>query len=245
MPIDEQQPVVLIAEDDENHAAIFRRAFEQTAFSGALQFVSDGEQAIAYLAGEGRFAARDEFPLPDFLLLDLKMPRKNGFDVLEWIRAQPSLAQLRTVVLTTSDDVREVNRAYQLGAASFLVKPVDFTEFRDTLQALSNYWLALNRNAPVARAAKPAAVETVAAYIRAQHNLRALHTQSVIVSLLGPQHTSWHYDVHVFNLIGHPTARQCFGWVGPDGQPVTVLASARITSPEGAVRSVYEPRAAQ
>jgi CheY-like chemotaxis protein len=146
-----QHPVVLIAEDNPEDIALFRRAFEQLGYTGPLQYVADGEQAIAYLAGEGRFANRSEFPLPSFLLLDLKMPRKNGFEVLEWIRSQRALAQMRTVVLTTSDDLREVSRAYQLGAASFLTKPVNFTEFKDTIQALFNYWLALNKAAPIDR----------------------------------------------------------------------------------------------
>jgi CheY-like chemotaxis protein len=151
MSFEDRYPVVLIAEDNPNDLALFRRAFTQLGYAGPLQYVRDGEQAIAYLAGEGKFENRYEFPLPDFLLLDLKMPRKNGFDVLDWIAAQPTLAQLRTVVLTTSDDIRDISRAYQMGAASFLTKPVNFTEFKDTLQALFNYWLELNKNAPLRR----------------------------------------------------------------------------------------------
>jgi CheY-like chemotaxis protein len=147
----QQHPVVLIAEDNPEDVALFRRAFEQLGYGGALQYVFDGEEAIAYLAGEGKFKNRSEFPLPSFLLLDLKMPRKTGFDVLDWIRSQAALAEMRTVVLTTSDDLREVSRAYQSGAASFLTKPVNFTEFKDTIQALFNYWLALNKAAPMAR----------------------------------------------------------------------------------------------
>lgn len=153
MSFEDRHPVVLIAEDNPSDLLLFRRAFVQLGYMGPIQYVYDGEQAIAYLAGEGKFENRFEFPLPDFLLLDLKMPRKNGFEVLEWISTQPTLAELRTVVLTTSDDIREISRAYQLGAASFLTKPVNFTEFKDTLQALFNYWLSLNRNAPVSRPA--------------------------------------------------------------------------------------------
>jgi CheY-like chemotaxis protein len=95
------QPVVLIAEDIENDLVMLRRAFRQASIMAPIQYVTDGEQAIAYLKGEGKFARRDEFPLPDLLLLDLKMPRKSGFDVLEWLRTQPSLRHLRVVVLTT------------------------------------------------------------------------------------------------------------------------------------------------
>lgn len=148
------QPVVLIAEDSDNDVAMLRRAFRQASVTAPIQYVSDGEQAIAYLHGDGKFARRDEFPLPDLLLVDLKMPRKNGFDVLEWLRDQPSLRHLRVVVLTTSDELRDVNRAYALGAASFLTKPVNFVEFRDTIQAMYNYWVALNRKPEIERPPK-------------------------------------------------------------------------------------------
>jgi CheY-like chemotaxis protein len=147
----ESHPIVLVAEDREDDLLMLQRAFQQLGFNIPVQYVHNGEQAIAYLAGSGRFANREEHPLPDLLLLDLKMPRKNGFEVLEWIQRKPSLSRLRTVVLTTSDDIFEVNRAYQLGAASFLTKPLHFSEFRDTIQAVYNYWLALNRPATIER----------------------------------------------------------------------------------------------
>ena len=139
------QPVILIAEDSDNDVVMLRRAFVQAGVDVPMQVVGNGEEAIAYLKGEGRFAKRDEFPLPDLFLLDLKMPRKNGFEVLEWMRNQPALTQMRVVVLTTSDEIRDVNRAYQLGAASFLTKPLDFLEFKDTIQAMYNYWLTINK----------------------------------------------------------------------------------------------------
>src|SRR5687768_9691912 len=134
---------------------MLRRSFQQLGFDTPVQYVRDGAQAIAYLAGEGRFANRVEYPLPNLLLLDLKMPRKNGFEVLEWIQHQPNLNTLRTVVLTTSDDIFEVNRAYKLGASSFLTKPLNFTEFRDMLQAVHIYWLALNKAAAIRRPTGP------------------------------------------------------------------------------------------
>ena len=239
MPELEHVPVVLIAEDNDNDVAMLRRALEQLGFAGNVLFVPDGEQAVAYLAGEGRFARRSEFPLPDFLLLDLKMPRKNGFDVLQWIQGQPTLAQLRTVVLTTSDDPEEITRAYLLGAASFLVKPVNFTDFKDTIRALTEYWLFLNKHSLVFRPEKSAARRELAALIHSRHNVRALHVQTVLVSLLGPGPASRPHTVEIFDVIGHPSARKCFAWRGPDAQPVIVLGSSGITSAEKAVRSVY------
>ena len=151
----DNQPVVLVAEDRDEDLFILRRAFEQLGFQTPVQYVHNGEQAIAYLAGEGRFANRVEYPLPNLLLLDLKMPRKNGFEVLQWIQERPELNTLRTVVLTTSDDIFEVNRAYKLGASSFLTKPLNFTEFRDMIQAVHIYWLALNKAAAISRPTGP------------------------------------------------------------------------------------------
>jgi CheY-like chemotaxis protein len=141
------QPVILLAEDSEDDVYMLRRAFEQVGIELPLQVVSNGEQAIAYLMGQGKFANRAEYPLPDLFLLDLKMPRKNGFEVLMWLRQHPTLAPLRTIVLTTSDEIRDVNRAYAMGANSFLTKPVDFTDFKNTLQEMFNFFL-LKAKAP-------------------------------------------------------------------------------------------------
>ena len=85
------------------------------------------------------------------------MPRMNGLEVLAWVRAQPTLAQLRTVVLTTSDDLRDIRKAYQFGASSFLTKPVNFSEFKDTVQALFNYWLDSEQKALLPFAPLPGA----------------------------------------------------------------------------------------
>jgi CheY-like chemotaxis protein len=141
----QNHPVILVAEDRDEDLFMLQRAFSQLGVDTPVQYLRNGEEAIAYLKGQGRFANRDEFPMPTVLLLDLKMPRKNGFEVLEWIQQQPSLNELRTIVLTTSEDVYEVSRAYQLGAASFLTKPLNFNEFKDTIQMVHNYWMMLNR----------------------------------------------------------------------------------------------------
>src|SRR4051794_24168262 len=113
--------LILLAEDDEDHVLLVRRAFNQARILNPLHVVRDGEQAIAYFKGVGIYANRDEYPLPGLFLLDLKMPRTSGFEVLDWVRSQPSLKALRVIVLTTSADMKDVNRAYQLGATSFLV----------------------------------------------------------------------------------------------------------------------------
>lgn len=147
-----EDAVILLAEDNEDDVAMMRRAFKKANFLNPLHVVENGEEAIAYLQGAGKYASREEYPLPSLLLLDLKMPRKNGFDVLEWIRHQPGLSSLRVVVLTSSDEIRDVNRAYQLGANSFLVKPLDFSEFVRMTEALKGYWIWLSKAPDVARA---------------------------------------------------------------------------------------------
>jgi len=146
--------VILLAEDNEDHALLTRRAFKQAGLINPLFVVEDGEQAIAYLKGEGKFSNRSEYPLPTLLLLDLKMPHKNGFEVLDWLRRQPTLAALRVVVLTTSDQIHDVNRAYQLGANSFLTKPVDFRDFVQLSSAIKGYWLWLSHAPEVQRSSE-------------------------------------------------------------------------------------------
>ncbi|MCI0747044.1 MAG: response regulator [Verrucomicrobia subdivision 3 bacterium] len=140
-----KSPVVLIAEDSEVDVMMLRRAFKDAGLLKPLQVVQNGEEAIFYLEGQGKFADRAKYPLPDLFLLDLRMPRKNGFEVLEWLRRQPGLLRLPTIVLTTSDQIKDVNRAYELGANSFLTKPLNFVEFKDSIQAIYNYWTTLSR----------------------------------------------------------------------------------------------------
>jgi CheY-like chemotaxis protein len=107
--------------------------------------VRDGEEAVAYMSGTGPYANREEYPLPDLVLLDLKMPKCDGFEVLQWLRQQPGFRTIPVVVLTSSEQVRDVNRAYELGANSFLVKPFDFTNLVSLSETLKAYWLNLNK----------------------------------------------------------------------------------------------------
>jgi len=138
--------VILLAEDRPDDVLLIRRAFESGRIFNPLFVVNDGEEAIAYLKGEGVYHNRDEYPLPDLMLLDLKMPRLDGFEVLRWIRQQPSFSRLLVIVLTSSDQLRDVNLAYQLGANSFLVKPQDFKRFVDACFILKEYWLKTNKS---------------------------------------------------------------------------------------------------
>jgi CheY-like chemotaxis protein len=120
-----EQPILLI-EDNEDDITLIKRAFEQAGLQHAIHSVRFGAEGMAYLKGERPYDDRLKYPLPALVLLDIKMPRINGFEVLKWIREQRDFSRLCVVMLTSSDEIRDVNLAYQLGATSFLVKPLDF-----------------------------------------------------------------------------------------------------------------------
>lgn len=140
-----EHSVILLAEDEEDYVLLIPRAFSQANIPNPLHVVWNGQEVIAYLKGEGKYSNREEYPLPDLLLLDLKMPRINGFEVLRWIRSQPGLAALRVLVLTSSDQIRDVNEAYKLGANSFLVKPLDFQDFAQLSRLIQEFWLKASK----------------------------------------------------------------------------------------------------
>lgn len=135
---------ILLVEDDSNDVLLIQRAFRKSDVVNPIQVVGDGEEAIAYLSGRGPYADRERYPLPVLLLLDLKLPRKSGFEVLEWLRQQPGLKRLPVAVLTSSAETPDINRAYDLGANSYLVKPVRFEGLLRMVQTLNLYWLIIN-----------------------------------------------------------------------------------------------------
>lgn len=141
-----EHAVILLAEDEEDYVLLIRHAFVKANIPNPLHVVWNGQEVIAYLKGEGKFSNRDEYPLPDLLLLDLKMPRVNGLEVLKWMRAQPGLATLRVLVLTSSDRIRDVNEAYRLGANSFMVKPNDFEDTVQLSRLIQDFWLKVSKS---------------------------------------------------------------------------------------------------
>jgi CheY-like chemotaxis protein len=136
--------IILLAEDNEDHAFLVQAAFERAGFPNCLAHVANGEQAIAYLKGQGPYEDRGRYPLPRLMLLDLKMPVMDGFEVLEWTRNSPEWRHLPITILTTSLQPGEISRAYDLGANSFLTKPADFPEFLEAVKDLCNHWLVRN-----------------------------------------------------------------------------------------------------
>lgn len=113
---------ILYAEDDPDDVVIFKMAFKRATLPHVLHCVDDGEAAIGWLNGEGDYADREKYPLPDVLILDLKMPKRTGFDVLEWARKSSQFATLQVIVRSSSDDPQDVKRAYELGASTYFVK---------------------------------------------------------------------------------------------------------------------------
>jgi CheY-like chemotaxis protein len=143
--------LILIVEDNEVDLMLIRRAFAKAKVLNPLFSVQTGEEAIAYFKGDGCYANRAEYPLPDLVLLDLKLTGISGFQVLKWIRQQPGLWALRVVVLTGSTAIEDINLAYQLGANSFLAKPMDFDSFVQVAGSIAGYWLWMNETPEVSR----------------------------------------------------------------------------------------------
>jgi CheY-like chemotaxis protein len=133
---------LLLAEDDENDVFFLQRALAKV--ENPLKVVHDGQEVIDYLSGSEKFSDRSQFPLPYLLILDLKMPRKTGMDVLEWLREQPDLHILPVLVLSSSAHRTDIERAYELGANGFVVKPASVQKRAELAKAIRAYWLKFN-----------------------------------------------------------------------------------------------------
>jgi len=140
-----ERKIILVAEDDPTDAFFLQRAFGKTGVSIGLEFVRDGQEAIDYLRGEPPYADRKTHPLPQLLLLDLKMPRLNGFEVLDWLRNQPQLKRLLVIVFSSSAELGDIDRAYDLGANSYLVKPHASEQLMELVHRVEKYWLESNQ----------------------------------------------------------------------------------------------------
>lgn len=136
---------ILHAEDDPNDVLLIQRAFQKANFSGKVVAINDGEQAIAYLKGENGYADREKFPFPNLLVMDLKLPRKSGLEVVSWIRSQPALKRLPVALLTSSKQPADINTAYDFGVNCYLLKPVNFDELVQMLKMLDVFWLQMNQ----------------------------------------------------------------------------------------------------
>lgn len=127
---------VLLVEDNHDDTLFFKRAFAKAGLPCVVHSVEDGQMAVEYLLGEGPYGDRSKYPLPSYLFLDLKMPRKSGIELLEWMRGQPELQHLPVAILTSSKEPLDVKRAYELGARTYCIKPVENARLQALVQAL-------------------------------------------------------------------------------------------------------------
>jgi CheY-like chemotaxis protein len=137
--------IILLVEDDPAHAEIVRRNFVNFRMANRLMHVADGQLALDYLFRRGEFQAPDQSPRPNLILLDLRLPKVDGLEVLTAIKANADLARIPVVVLTTSAAEVDMAKAYGNHANSYLVKPVDFPQFLKLMDALGYYWLVWNQ----------------------------------------------------------------------------------------------------
>jgi len=136
--------IILLVEDEPDDEALTLRALEKSNILNEIVVARDGVEALDYLFGEGSYSGRDTSVMPELTLLDLKLPKIDGLEVLRRIRADKRTKLLPVVILTASREERDLTRGYNLGANSYIRKPVDFVQFRKAVQHLGLYWLVLN-----------------------------------------------------------------------------------------------------
>ena len=154
----EPVPVLLFVEDDPADVQLISRAISKVDLPIRVVHLGDGDQAVNYLSGEGEFADREAHPVPWLVLLDIKMPRRSGLEVVQWMREQSDpVGSIPVVMFTSSSHAVDVNTAYQFGANSYLVKPENYSQMLSTMNVLKTYWLQLNKlPRPSGAAHKPA-----------------------------------------------------------------------------------------
>lgn len=144
MPLD--RTTILHVEDDDAHAELVRRELGKAAPRSPVRRLIDGAEAIAYLSGEGAYADRAANPLPALVLLDLRLPKVDGLEVLRFIKEREALRAIPVVMLSSSESDRDLRRAYGAHVNSYVVKPLDHLRFRELLSELARYWMELNAN---------------------------------------------------------------------------------------------------
>ena len=137
---------ILLVEDNRDHAELVMRNMEEFQVVNTILLVEDGQAALDYLYGRGKYADRRQFPMPHLMLLDLRLPKVDGLDVLKEVKSDEALRPMPVVILTTSDAERDMAMAYEYHANSYVTKPVNFDDFSRLLKDLGFYWLAWNKH---------------------------------------------------------------------------------------------------
>lgn len=139
--MENQRFTVLLVEDDLNDIFLVKRAFRTAHIPNPLQIVTDGEEAMSYLRGEGKYGDREAHPLPKLMVMDIKMPRRSGFEVLEWIKSGSGLLRrIPVIIVSSSNDPSDINRAYELGANAYMVKPMNYRAVEHLFESITQYW---------------------------------------------------------------------------------------------------------
>ncbi len=140
-----ESPAILFVEDEPDDVFFFRRAARKVGLAERLQVAKDGEEAVAYLEGQGQYQDRTLFPLPKLLILDLKLPKKSGLEVLSWLRKEPRFKDLPVIILTSSKEPSDIARARELGVVAYHVKPVNFRGLTAVVMSISASWITLTK----------------------------------------------------------------------------------------------------
>jgi CheY-like chemotaxis protein len=139
--MDNHEFTVLLVEDDLNDIFLVKRAFKKAQIQNPLQVVTDGSEAVDYLRGAGRYGDRLAYPLPKLMVMDIKMPRKTGFEVLEWVKGQSHrLRRIPIIIVSSSERAADINRAYELGANAYMVKPMEYRAVEHLFESITHYW---------------------------------------------------------------------------------------------------------
>ena len=138
------EPVLLLVEDSGDDLRLLQRFFAKAGLRQPIRSVPDGVEAMSYLLGHRVYADRERYPQPNLLLIDINMPRVNGLELMSWLRTQPDFDHLIVVALSSSSDQQEINRAYQMGAHSYLLKPTAPDELESVIKAFCDYWIRSN-----------------------------------------------------------------------------------------------------
>lgn len=139
-------PLILLIEDNEDHAELIKRSFSENRVANKITWLNEGEIALQYLFREGNYKDPLTSPVPDLILLDLNIPKVNGFEVLRHIKSNPELLSVPVVILTSSAAEADIKRSYEAHANSYVVKPIDFLKFTELMDNLGLYWLCWNQH---------------------------------------------------------------------------------------------------
>lgn len=136
---------ILVADDNSDDHLLLSRGFKKAGVNALLRFTNDGAEAVQYLSGRGHFKDRTKYPFPDIILLDVKMPGLDGFEVLKWLRGQTQIGLLPVIMLTSSDEPRDIDRAHSLGANGYLMKPSGTRAMQQMLHGIEAFWVEQHR----------------------------------------------------------------------------------------------------